>query len=86
MRGQGVFDAEYPNFRTDYTQSVTDLPVPLITHEIGQYSVYPNLKEIDKYTGVLEPVNFKAVRKDLEEKGLIDLADDYLMASSYNFV
>jgi len=81
VRGQGVFDAEYPNFRTDYTQSVTDLPVPLITHEIGQYSVYPNLKEIDKYTGVLEPVNFKAVRKDLEEKGLIDLADDYLMAS-----
>lgn len=81
VRGQGVFDAEYPNFRTDYTQAVTGLPVPLITHEIGQYSVYPNLKEIDKYTGVLEPVNFKAVRKDLEEKGLIELADDYLMAS-----
>ena len=81
VRGQGVFDAEYPNFKTDYTQAVTDLPVPLITHEIGQYSVYPNLTEIDKYTGVLEPVNFKAVRKDLEEKGLIDLADDYLMAS-----
>jgi hypothetical protein len=81
VRGQGVFDAEYPNFKTDYTQAVTDLPVPLITHEIGQYSVYPNLKEIDKYTGVLEPVNFKAVRKELEEKELIDLADDYLMAS-----
>ncbi|WP_205461840.1 sugar-binding domain-containing protein [Mangrovibacterium lignilyticum] len=81
VRGQGVFDAEYPNFRTDYTRAVTDLPVPLITHEIGQYSVYPNLKEIDKYTGVLEPLNFKAVRKNLEEKGLIHLADDYLKAS-----
>ena len=81
VRGQGVFDAEYPNFRTDYTQAVTHLPVPLITHEIGQYSVFPNLKEIDKYTGVLEPVNFKAVRNDLQQKGLIELADDYLMAS-----
>lgn len=81
VRGQGVFDTEYPNFKTDYTQAVTGLPVPLITHEIGQYSVYPNLKEIDKYTGVLEPLNFKAVRNDLKEKGMIDLADDYLMAS-----
>lgn len=81
VRGQGVFDSEYPNFRTDYTEAVSDLPVPLITHEIGQYSVYPNLKEIDKYTGVLEPLNFKAVRNDLQQKGLIDLANDYLMAS-----
>jgi hypothetical protein len=81
VRGQGVFDAEYPNFRTDYTHAVKHLQVPLVTHEIGQYSVYPNLKEIEKYTGVLEPTNFIAVKKDLEKKGLLHLSDDYLMAS-----
>lgn len=81
VRGQGVFDAEYPNFRTDYTHAVKHLQVPLVTHEIGQYSVYPNLNEIDKYTGVLEPVNFIAVKNDLEKKGLLHLANDYLMAS-----
>ena len=83
VRGQGIFDTEYPNFRTDYTRSVSHIPVPLITHEIGQYSVFPNLAEIEKYTGVLDPVNFRAVRNDLQQKGLIDLADDYLMASGH---
>ena len=55
--------------------------VPLISHEIGQYAVYPNLKEIEKYKGVLDPLNFKAVRADLQEKGLLSKADDYLNAS-----
>ncbi|MEN6452754.1 MAG: sugar-binding domain-containing protein [Prolixibacteraceae bacterium] len=81
VRGQGVFDAEYPNFNTDYTKAVEHLQVPLITHEIGQYSVFPDLKEIDRYTGVLDPLNFKAVKRDLEQKGLLHLAGDYLMAS-----
>jgi len=81
VRGQGVFDSQYPNFKTDYTKAVKHLQVPLITHEIGQYSVFPNLKEIEKYTGVLDPMNFKAVKNDLQQKGLLHLADDYLMAS-----
>ncbi|MGD9557731.1 MAG: sugar-binding domain-containing protein [Mangrovibacterium sp.] len=81
VRGQGVFDAEYPNFNTDYTKAVDHLQVPLITHEIGQYSVFPDLKEIDRYTGVLDPLNFKAVKRDLEKKGLLHLAGDYLMSS-----
>lgn len=81
VRGQGVFDSEYPNFNTDYTNVVKHLPVPLITHEIGQYSVFPNLNEIEKYTGVLNPLNFKAIKKDLQQKGLLHLAEEYLMAS-----
>ena len=81
VRGQGVFDAERPNFNKDFRESANGIEVPLISHEIGQYAVYPNLKEIKKYTGTLEPLNFKAVKKDLEEKGLLDKADDYLMAS-----
>lgn len=81
VRGQGVFDAEYPNFNKDYSASVDSMPVPLITHEIGQYAIYPDLKEIEKYTGVLEPLNFKGVKRSLQEKGLLDQADRYLMAS-----
>ena len=81
VRGQGVFDAEPPRFDKDYVASVEGMSVPLITHEMGQYAVYPDLKEIEKYTGVLEPLNFKGVKADLEKKGLLDKADDYLMAS-----
>ena len=67
VRGQGVFDQ--------------DITVPLISHEIGQYSVYPNIREIEKYTGVLDPLNFKAIRDDLRQKRLLHRADDYLLAS-----
>lgn len=81
VRGQGVFDAESPSFTKDYSNSVEGMTVPLITHEIGQYAVYPNINEIEKYTGVLNPLNFKAVKADLECKGLMPKATDYLMAS-----
>jgi hypothetical protein len=53
----------------------------LVTHEVGRYAVYPNLAEISKYTGVLEPINLISIRQDMEKKGLLPLADRYLKAS-----
>lgn len=81
VRGQGVFNSEPPSFNKDYSNAVTGMTVPLITHEIGQYAVYPKIDEISKYTGVLEPLNFKAIKKDLEQKGMIGKAADYTEAS-----
>ena len=81
VRGQGVFDERVPDFRSDYREAANEITVPLVSHEIGQYSVYPNIKEIDKYTGVLDPLNFKAVRADLQKKGLLGRAEEYLQAS-----
>lgn len=81
IRGQGIFDQESPCFNKDYSAATQEVNVPLISHEIGQYAVYPNLKEIDKYTGILDPLNFKAVKRDLQQKGLYDKADRFLEAS-----
>ena len=81
VRGQGVFGAVSPRFDKDFSAATDSLNVPLVEHEIGQYSVFPNLKEIDKYTGVLDPLNFKAIRDDLSRKGMLSKADDYLNAS-----
>lgn len=50
--------------------------IPVVSHEIGQYCVYPDFHEIDKYTGVLKARNFEVFRDRLEEKGMLDLADD----------
>jgi hypothetical protein len=80
-RGQGVFNNEYPSFDKDYSASVTGMTVPLITHEVGQYAVFPNMDEIKKYTGVLDPLNFKSIQADLEKKGLLQKANDYTKAS-----
>lgn len=81
VRGQGVFNTEPPAFNKNYAASTSALTVPLIEHEIGQYAVYPDLKEIEKYTGVLAPHNFEAVRDDLKRKGRLDRAEEYLQAS-----
>ena len=81
IRGQGIFNDKPPHFDADYTEGAAHIEIPLVSHEIGQYSVYPDMNEIKKYTGVLKPLNFIAVRNDLEKKGLIDLAPDFTYAS-----
>ncbi|CAM3320297.1 sugar-binding domain-containing protein [Zobellia roscoffensis] len=81
IRGQGIFNDKAPHFNADYSENSDHIQVPLISHEIGQYSVYPDLSEIPKYTGVLKPLNFMAVKNDLENKKLIDLAEDFTQAS-----
>ncbi|MCH7414358.1 glycoside hydrolase family 2 [Belliella sp. R4-6] len=81
IRGQTIFESDAPAFDKNYSQMVDHIKVPIISHEIGQYSVYPDLSEIDKYQGVLKPLNFIAVKEDLERKGLIELAPEFILAS-----
>ncbi len=65
----------------DFSEAVNEMPVPCISHEIGQYCVYPSMKEISKYTGKLRPSNLETIRNDLMKKGLYDNAENYMMAS-----
>ena len=81
VRGQSIFDTEYPQFNKDYEKSISYLKVPFISHEIGQHAAYPDLTEIDKYTGVLSPVNLQAIKADVEKKGLTNVVADYVDAS-----
>ncbi len=55
--------------------------VPVVSHEIGQYCVYPNFHEIEKYTGVLKARNLEVFKERLEEKGMLDQADDFFYNS-----
>lgn len=55
--------------------------IPVVSHEIGQFAVYPNFREIDKYTGVLKARNFEVFRERLSEKGMLDQADDFFYTS-----
>ncbi len=55
--------------------------IPIVTHEIGQFAVYPNFREIEKYTGVLKARNFEVFRDRLKEKGMLDQADDFFYTS-----
>lgn len=69
--------------RTDYDWSsiVSKWPQPTISHEIGQWCVYPDFKEIKKYDGVLKPKNFDIFYDRLKENNLETLADSFFLAS-----
>jgi hypothetical protein len=70
-----------PETRADYRDYIAARKVPVISHEIGQWCVYPNFDEIPKYTGYLKPKNFEIFRDTLQAHGLGDLARQFLLAS-----
>lgn len=74
-------NANSPSTDFDWNTIVSKYNIPYISHEIGQWCVYPNFKEIDKYTGVLKAKNFEIFRETLKESGMEHLADSFLLAS-----
>ncbi len=74
-------NARPPETVSDYRDFVGQYDVPVVSHEIGQWCVYPNLDEIEKYTGVLKAKNFEVFRDLLNHNHMGDQARDFLMAS-----
>jgi len=74
-------NARPPETRTDYRDYVSARKVPVISHEIGQWCVYPNLAERAKYTGYLKAKNFDIFADTLAANGMADQAADFLHAS-----
>lgn len=69
------------NTMVDYSQSIAGIPKPVVGHEVGQWTVYPHLEEIQKYTGVTRARNFEYFRDRLKSAGMLDQADDFFRAS-----
>jgi hypothetical protein len=70
-----------PETRTDYRAYIDERSVPVISHEIGQWCVYPDFGEMPEYRGYLKPRNFEIFRERLEAAGLGHLARDFFIAS-----
>ncbi len=82
--GEGLksrINAKPPETMTDYRDYIAKRSVPVISHEIGQWCVYPNFEEMKKYTGYLKARNFQIFRDRLEANGLGKLAKPFLLAS-----
>ena len=76
-----IINSKAPQTTFDYSEIIQKTPMPYVSHEIGQWCVYPNFKEIQKYTGVLKPKNFEIFKDKLEENNLAHLSDSLLLAS-----
>jgi hypothetical protein len=74
-------NANPPETRTDYREYIAAREAPVISHEIGQWCVYPRFAEMSKYTGYLKPRNFEIFRETLEANGMLDQAEDFVRAS-----
>ncbi len=55
--------------------------VPVISHEVGQFAMYPDFDEIPRYTGAVQHLAYDAYRKGLEEKGMFGKWCDFFNAS-----
>jgi len=78
---KGRFNVQPLNTRYDYSDYVSKFKIPMITHEIGQWCMYPDYNQIPKYNGVLKPYNYELFRESLRAHNMIDLAEQFTMAS-----
>ena len=69
-RDGGILNTREPSTDFDLSYPASQVAMPLVTHEIGQYQIYPNYCEIEKYTGVLRARNLEIFRARLEQAGM----------------
>ena len=77
----GLLNAVRPSTRRNYDAPISRCPVPVISHEAGQFQVYPDYKEIPQYTGVLYPYNLEVFRDRLKANGLEGQVDAFHQAT-----
>lgn len=67
---------------TDWDRSSeSDVDVPVISHESGQRCIYPDFREIEKFTGPVQARNFELWREMLDANGMLDQSHDFFRAS-----
>lgn len=76
-----LLNGEPPAFDADYRDILKPFDVPTFAHELGQYWVFPDLRESSKYTGVLRSGALELFRDSLTAAGLLDRAEKYHAAS-----
>ncbi|MFO1491425.1 MAG: discoidin domain-containing protein [Kiritimatiellia bacterium] len=82
--GEGLrsrLNHQVPTTRPDFHDYIAARTVPVVSHEIGQWCVYPNFDEMAKYTGPLKAKNFGIFKDSLDAAHMGDQARDFLLAS-----
>src|SRR5208282_4572766 len=81
LRGDPRLEANPPNTDFDYRQYVNKLDRPVVAHELGQWTVFPDFAEAHSYTGPLQPRYLDLYREALERYGLFREAEAFPQAS-----
>jgi len=71
-RDGATLNSRKPSTDIRFPFPVSQFNIPIVSHEIGQYQIYPDYNEIKKYTGVLQARNLEVFRNRLERAGMLD--------------
>lgn len=80
-RMESFINRDAPETTGDYRATMAGRPVPQISHETGQWYVYPDLSEIDQYTGALRPVTLEHFRDLAKQEGVLAQVPDFVNAT-----
>jgi beta-galactosidase len=78
---QAMLRRESGWFGNDFGQSLIDINVPVISHEVGQWVAYPDYNVIKKFKGYLRPGNFEIFRDSMDAHGLLGMNKQFAEAS-----
>ena len=78
---KSIINSTPPSTDFDWSSRIEKFKQPVVSHEIGQWCVYPNFKEIVKYDGVVRAKNLEIFQETLKEHGMEQLADSFLLSS-----
>lgn len=70
----------------DYAPSLEGAVLPCICHELGQWTSYPDFRVMEKFTGYLQPGNYRLFSERAEKSGLLSLNRELAYASGRNQV
>lgn len=68
-------------FGNDYRDALTNIRVPVLSHEIGQWCAYPNFGVMKEFTGYLRPGNYDIFKYIAAREGVLDEDKDFAWAS-----
>lgn len=75
------FNTNQPETKSDYSQDLVGINAPIISHEAGQWVMFPNFNGIDKYKGVLRNTNYERIKKLFEKNHPLNISNEFALAS-----
>jgi len=81
-RGLDSWNNHEPESMENFLSKIDTVSQPFISHETGQWCVFPDFDEISKYdSAVNKAKNFEIFRDILKNKGMEQMAQKFLMSS-----
>ncbi|MBQ2671076.1 MAG: hypothetical protein IJG06_10070 [Clostridia bacterium] len=81
VRVQVFHDVISEHTRLNYDEAIKNMPLPVVSFEVGQYCVYPDVNSAKDYTGNLKPANFDYIKNEMIKHNVYHMLEKFKTAS-----